>query len=118
MNDVGEFYVNYQKPSGFNQLGPYHSRRTAMLHMESLKSQSDVCSVWLGKQRHRYRKLIPIRCRAFSGGFQQERNSSGVPSCWTQTMPPLARATRTCAPRGTEKPAPGSCWEGDEGLLL
>jgi hypothetical protein len=62
MNDE-QFYINYSVNGEHFIMGPYHSRRFAMSHIDDVRRQPGVSNVFLGNQppaERPYRQRVPI----------------------------------------------------------
>jgi hypothetical protein len=58
-----EFYINYSQNGKHYSIGPYHTRRFAMSHIEDVRRQPGVSNVYLGNKPpddKSYRKRVPI----------------------------------------------------------
>jgi hypothetical protein len=58
-----QFYINYSLNGEHYSMGPYHTRRFAMSHIEDVRRQPGVSNVYLGNKPpddKSYRKRIPI----------------------------------------------------------
>jgi hypothetical protein len=85
-----QFYINYSLNGEHYAMGPYHTRRFAMSHIEDVRRQSGASNVYLGNKPpddKSYRKLVPITMaigaetglakRASHNGSPTKRNSDG-----------------------------------------
>jgi hypothetical protein len=62
-----EFYINYSQNGKHYSIGPYHTRRFAMSHIEDVRRQPGVSNVYLGNKPpddKSYRKRVPNAPRA------------------------------------------------------
>jgi hypothetical protein len=62
-----QFYINYSLNGEHYAMGPYHTRRFAMSHIDDVRRQSGVSNVYLGNKPpddKSYRKLVPITMAA------------------------------------------------------
>ena len=58
-----QFYINYSLNGEHYAMGPYHTRRFAMSHIDDIKRQPGASNVYLGNKPpddKSYRKLVPI----------------------------------------------------------
>jgi hypothetical protein len=58
-----QFYINYSLNGEHYIVGPYHTRRFAMSHLDDLRRQPGVSNVYLGNKPPRdksYRKWVSI----------------------------------------------------------
>ena len=58
-----QFYINYSLNGEQYAMGPYHTRRFAMSHIEDVRRQAGASNVYLGNkppEDKSYRKLVPI----------------------------------------------------------
>ena len=58
-----QFYINYSLNGEHYAMGPYHTRRFAMSHIDDVRQQPGVSNVFLGNKSPEgksYRKLVPI----------------------------------------------------------
>jgi hypothetical protein len=58
-----QFYINYSLNGEHYAMGPYHTRRFAMSHIEDVRRQAGASNVYLGNKPpddKSYRKLVPI----------------------------------------------------------
>ena len=65
-----QFYINYSLNGEHYAMGPYHTRRFAMSHIEDVRRQPGVSNVYLGNNPpddKSYRKLVPITMAMGSG---------------------------------------------------
>jgi hypothetical protein len=65
-----QFYINYSLDGEHYILGPYHTRRFAMSHIDEVRRQPGVSNVFLGNQPpddKSYRKRLPITMSKWRG---------------------------------------------------
>jgi hypothetical protein len=58
-----QFYINYSLNGEHYSIGPYHTRRFAMSHIDDVRRQPGVSNVFLGNKPpddKSYRKRVPI----------------------------------------------------------
>jgi hypothetical protein len=58
-----QFYINYSLNGEHYVMGPYHTRRFAMSHIDEVKRQPGVSNVYLGNEapdEKSYRQRVPI----------------------------------------------------------
>jgi hypothetical protein len=58
-----QFYINYSLNGEHYSIGPYHTRRFAMSHIDDVRGQPGVSNVYLGNKppdAKSYRKRVPI----------------------------------------------------------
>ena len=58
-----QFYINYSLNGEHYAMGPYHTRRFAMSHIDDIRRQPGASNVYLGNKPPNdksYRKLVPI----------------------------------------------------------
>ena len=58
-----QFYINYSLNGEHYAIGPYHTRRFAMSHIDDVRRQPGVSNVYLGNkppEDKSYRKRVPI----------------------------------------------------------
>jgi hypothetical protein len=58
-----QFYINYSLNDEHYIMGPYHTRRFAMSHIDDVRHQPGVSNVFLGNKSpddKSYRKRVPI----------------------------------------------------------
>ena len=58
-----QFYINYSLNGEHYSMGPYHTRRFAMSHIDDVRRQPGISNVYLGNkppEDKSYRKRVPI----------------------------------------------------------
>ena len=58
-----QFYINYSLNGEHYAMGPYHTRRFAMSHIDDIRRQPGASNVYLGNKPpddKSYRRLVPI----------------------------------------------------------
>jgi hypothetical protein len=77
-----QFYINYSLNGEHYIMGPYHTRRFAMSHIDDVRRQPGVSNVFLGNKppdTKSYRKRVPITKAPEPNGSSKAREPAARP---------------------------------------